>query len=104
MTLKYRLPKISLNDWYGGKHWSERSKIKNVYKLLVRGVTINYPCEVEYDFEFKTRPLDCSNTVAMLKLIEDCLFPDDGVKIVRKLTITSRKSDKDEVTVKINKL
>ena len=30
ITLK-DLPKISLNEWYAGKHWTERSDLKKSY-------------------------------------------------------------------------
>ncbi len=105
-VLTFELPKISLNEWYAGSHWSNRKKIKDQYKWIVRSVTsqkFTYPCEVSYRFEFKTRPLDCSNCIAMVKMLEDCLFPDDGVKMVQKISIESRKSDKELVTVTIIK-
>jgi len=102
--LEFQLPKISLNEWYAGSHWSNRTKIKDTYKVLIASVTkhkFSQPCTVEYHFTFKSRPLDCSNAVAMLKMIEDCLFPDDGYKIVQGLNITSRKAKTESVTIKI---
>jgi len=106
------LPKVSNNKFYTGMHWNERKKIKDnfakmVYALLCVQTTrraFTKPCEVEYIFEFKKQPLDCSNTVGMLKMIEDVLFPDDSTKVVKKLKITSLKSVEDKVTVIIEDL
>jgi len=102
IEIRIDLPvKISLNEWYSGMHWTKRKKIKDLYKMIVKG---NYdkPCEVSYSFTFKSRPLDCSNCVALLKIIEDCLFPNDGIKVVKKLTIESKKGAKDSVLIIIN--
>jgi hypothetical protein len=105
MTITIKdLPKISLNEWYAGTHWSERKRIKDVYKLIIRSKNLpkfTEPCEVDYLFTFQSRPLDCSNCVAMLKMIEDCLFPKDGIKVVRRIGITSRKGIEDTVTIQI---
>jgi len=105
MTITIKgLPKISLNDWYSGTHWSERKRIKDIYKLIIRSQVkekFTEPCEVDYLFEFQSKPLDCSNAVAMLKMIEDCLFPKDGIKVVRRIGIISRKGTKDKVTIQI---
>jgi hypothetical protein len=30
------LPKISLNKWYAGMHWTKRKKIKDNYTLIVK--------------------------------------------------------------------
>jgi hypothetical protein len=103
-TIELELPKISLNDWYAGKHWTERKQIKDAYKIKIGSIVkekFDAPCTVTYRFEFKSRPLDCSNCMAMVKMIEDSLFPDDGVKIVKQITISSEKSNRDLVTVAI---
>jgi hypothetical protein len=106
MTITIKdLPKISLNDWYAGTHWSERKRIKDTYKLIIRSQVkekFTEPCDVEYLFTFQSKPLDCSNCVAMLKMIEDCLFPKDGIKVVRSIKLTSRKGIEDTVTIQIN--
>ena len=70
----YDLPKVSLNKWYAGCHWTKRQKLKEQYLWLVKQRISVYPIKVSYYFEFKTRPLDASNCVAMIKLIEDCTF------------------------------
>jgi hypothetical protein len=101
------LPKISLNEWYAGKHWAYRKKIKDAYKLLVKSQTKVYfkktlQYDVTYKFGFKSRPLDAMNTTAIAKLVEDILFEDDKWSIVRSVTLSSEKAKEDivEITVK----
>ena len=70
------LPKHSLNEIYAGGHWTKRDKIKNIYKTIIKSqfksvLPKNNTYIVEYSFGFKTRPLDVSNTVYMLKMIEE---------------------------------
>jgi hypothetical protein len=107
VVLTFELPKVSLNMFYAGIHWSDRKRIKDNYTWLVRAATkqtFNCPCKVTYDFEFKANALDVSNCVGMIKMLEDCLFKDDGVKIVKEITIRSRKSTRNLTTVTITKL
>jgi hypothetical protein len=100
----FDLPKISLNEWYEGTHWTKRKKIKDVYAMLVykqakykfKGVF-----RVNYVFDFKNNPLDASNCVAMLKMIEDSLFVKDGYKNIKSIHVTSRKAKSDCVWVTI---
>lgn len=104
----YKLPKISLNKWYSGAHWSKRKKIKDSYKLLVKSqfkqvLSKKFSYEVEYEFNFKTRPLDASNCVAMVKLIEDIIFEDDKYNIVTSLNVKSKKSKEEFVKIIIKK-
>ena len=47
---------------------------------------------------FAARPLDASNCIAMVKLIEDCIFVDDSYKIVTQISVTSRKA-KDKINM-----
>ena len=98
------LPKHSLNKIYSGVHWSQRKKDKDTYAYIIKNQfkhvfrkDQNY--KVGYTFKFKNKPLDLSNTVYMLKMIEDVLFEDDTYKIVRELNIKSIKSDKDSVDI-----
>ena len=103
------LPKVSLNKWYAGDHWTKRKKLKDSYKLLVKSqfnhvLSKDKQYEVTYNFEFNKRPLDASNCVAMVKLIEDIIFEDDNYKIVKGITITSDKGKKDIVLIKIKEL
>ena len=94
------MPKISLNDWYSGKHWSKRKTLKDSYKYLVKSqykytFSKEEQYKVRYVFYFKSHPLDSTNCVAMAKLIEDIIFKDDKYNIVLSTTLESRK-DKDE--------
>lgn len=100
------LPKISLNKWYAGTHWSKRKKLKDTYHLLINSqVKIKFPktnrYNVVYEFYFKQKPLDASNCVAMLKMIEDVIFEDDNYKIVESITIKSKKAQSDFVKISI---
>ena len=103
------LTKVSLNKWYSGEHWSKRKRLKDEYKTMVtnqfNGVLIaSNTYEVDYVFEFKSRPLDASNCVAMLKLIEDIIFEDDSYKIIKKISISSIKGVEDIVIINVKQL
>ena len=103
------LPKISLNEWYAGKHWSERKKIKDQYKLIVKNqfkdvLSKDKKYHVHYHFYFKSKPLDASNCVAMLKLIEDVIFEDDKHDIIEMISIKSSKSSNEFVKIEIIEL
>jgi len=100
------LPKVSLNLFYAGVHWTKRKKLKDKYKLLIKSqfkqvLSKDKTYDVYYTFNFKTRPLDASNCVAMVKLIEDVIFEDDNYKIVTSLNIKSRKAKFDSVEIEI---
>lgn len=100
------LPKISLNAWYSGTHWTKRKKIKDTYKLLIKsqykGVfKKDKSYSVSCIFFFESRPLDASNCVAMFKMIEDVLFESDSYKVVKSVQMSSRKADKDYVKLLI---
>ena len=102
----YNLPKISLNKWYAGMHWTKRKKIKDNYTNIVRSqfsntLTRDNTYKVEYHFTFKSRPLDASNCVAMVKMIEDIMFETDSYKVVTEIVITSSKGLEDKVTIKV---
>ena len=101
------LPKISLNKWYAGMHWTKRKKMKDNYTQIVNSqfykvLSKDKTYQVEYHFTFKSRPLDASNCVAMVKMIEDIIFETDSYKVVTSLVITSRKGNSDIVEIKIN--
>ena len=101
------LPKVSLNAWYGGGHWSKRKKLKDNYTLIVKSqfkdvLPSSNSYDTEYHFTFKSRPLDASNCVAMVKLIEDIVFENDGYKIIKSILVTSNKGAEDIVEIKIN--
>tara|TARA_R110000772_G_scaffold65087_1_gene145378 strand:+ start:2310 stop:2705 length:396 start_codon:yes stop_codon:yes gene_type:complete len=100
------LPKISLNKWYAGMHWTKRKKIKDNYTQIVSSqfskvLSKDTSYQVEYHFTFKSRPLDASNCVAMVKMIEDIIFETDSYKVVTELVITSSKGLEDKVEIKI---
>jgi len=103
------LPKISLNEWYSGKHWTKRKQIKDTYKLIIKNqfkkvLSKDNIYNVTYEFGFKSRPLDTTNTTAMLKMIEDIIFEDDSYKIIPKIIIISCKAKEDYVRIDIDKL
>lgn len=102
------LPKVSLNVWYSSKHWSFRKKLKDNYTLIVKSqfnevLPASNSYNTEYHFTFKSRPLDASNCVAMVKMIEDIIFESDGYKIIKSILITSKKGAEDMVEIKIIK-
>lgn len=103
------LPKHSLNKVYSGVHWSKRKKDKDTYKLIVKNqfkdvLSKDKVYKVSYDFRFKRNPLDTSNCVYMLKLIEDIIFEDDTYKIIPELNIKSSKDKEDKLIIKIETL
>ena len=52
-------------------------------------------------FTFKTKPLDASNTIAMVKMIEDIIFEDDKWDVIKRISISSKKGNEDVVNIKI---
>ena len=103
------LPKHSLNKIYSGVHWLKRKKDKDVYSLLIKNqfkgvLTSDKVYSVQYTFYFKSKPLDVSNTVYMLKMIEDVIFQDDTYKIIPELTIKSLKAKEDLVKIVITEI
>ena len=93
------LPKISLNKWYAGTHWTARKKIKDAYKKLIKHKVEDGVYDVEYTFYFKSRPLDATNTIAMAKMIEDVIFENDSYKKIKSVTLKSRKGESDYVEI-----
>lgn len=103
------LPKISLNKWYSSSHWSDRKKIKDQYKIIVKNqfkevFSKDKSYQVDYSFAFKTKPLDASNCVAMVKLIEDIIFEDDKWNVIEEISISSFKGIKDILVITVNEL
>ena len=101
------LPKISLNKWYAGMHWTKRKKMKDNYTQIVRSqfrevLPKDKSYSVEYHFKFKNRPLDASNCVAMVKMVEDIIFADDSYKIVHSILITSGKGERDSLEINVS--
>ena len=100
------LTKISLNEWYSGNHWTKRKQIKDSYFWIIKSQFKDTLSKVdkyivEYEFIFKTRQLDASNTIAMVKMIEDIIFEDDKWDIITKLIISSKKGKEDLVIITI---
>ena len=101
------LPKVSLNKFYAGVHWTTRKKMKDDYSLLVKSQFKHifskdkqYVCI--YSFTFKNNPLDCSNTIGMVKMIEDIIFEDDKWDIVRQITIVSMKGKSNFIKITVD--
>ena len=98
------LTKKSLNDWYAGTHWSKRKKTKDIYKLVVRSQfhdVLQGKFIVDWLFTFQNNPLDASNCVAMIKLVEDIIFEKDDWKHMEIGGIKSIKGDIDKVELTI---
>ena len=104
------LPKVSLNLWYSGVHWSKRKDIKDNYHWIIKSqfkhvFSKDKVYNADYVFYFKGAPLDATNCVAMVKLIEDIIFQDDNWKIVNKITISSRKAkNKQRVEITVEEI
>lgn len=101
------LPKISLNKFYAGIHHRERMRIKELFYYSIKSQTKiifskHDTYNVDYLFEFKGKPLDASNCVGMIKIIEDILFENDAYNIVLSIKIRSIKSNQDRVVININ--
>lgn len=102
----YDLPKISLNQWYSGISWKTRKRQKDTFAFLVRSRCKHFfkkdkVYRVSYSFYFKSKPLDTSNCVGMLKMIEDVLFEDDTYKIIPEINVKSIKSNRDRVVIEV---
>lgn len=102
--------KISTNAIYSGVHWSKRQKHKELYLwsfLSVKNqITAVSDCDLEFDFHFKSKPLDCDNCSYMAKLIIDCLrnygkIKDDTPQFIHSVKISSKKSNENKVIIKI---
>lgn len=98
--------KISTNSIYAGIHFSKRKQHKDYFGWLVRKALNKakiqkiqrFPVSLIFDFHFKSRPLDTSNTSYMAKLIEDWLvrlghLPDDSPKYIKSISLSSAKRD-----------
>ena len=105
----YDLPKVSLNEIYAGSHWRKRKKLKDTYKLIIKSqfkqvFSKDKTYNVSYVFGFKSNALDVSNTVYMLKMIEDIIFENDSYKIIPELNIKSIKAKYNFVEITIKEL
>jgi len=103
------LPKLSLNKIYAGIHWTQRTKNKDTYGMIIKSqfkevLSKEYRYKVSYEFNFKRNALDASNTVYMLKMIEDIIFEDDTYKIIPELNIKSQKAKEEFIKITIEQL
>jgi hypothetical protein len=103
------LPKHSLNKIYSGVHWTKRKKDKDTYKIIIKSqfkevLSKEFSYRVSYEFNFKRNALDTSNTVYMLKMIEDIIFENDTYKIIPELNIKSQKAKEDFIKITIEQL
>ena len=103
--------KISTNSIYSGVHWTKRAKHKDLYlwSFLTVASKIKpvYSCFLEFEFGFKSKPLDCDNCSYMVKLIIDCLrhygkIKNDTPEFIKSIKISSKKSNKNNVLIKIS--
>ena len=95
------LPKFSLNQRYSG-HWADFHEIKKAYRLIMapKVKKLTFKCDVKYVFEFRRNPLDNTNCISMIKVIEDIIWPNDAPNIVRTITIESFKSPRHKDLLK----
>lgn len=104
--------KVSTNRIYAGMHWSKRLKLAELYHSELmpfrskKDKSIQYPVDITYVFEFKSKPLDTSNCTFMVKLLEDGLrvnglIEDDSPEFVSSTHIYSQKGSKDKVVIYI---
>ena len=110
-VVELELPeKLSTNKIYEGVHWAIRKKHKDLFLWAFIGVASKIKpvdnCDIEFEFGFKSKPLDCDNCSYMAKLLIDCLrhynkLPDDTPEYLKSIKITSRKDSKNRVIIKI---
>lgn len=108
-VIEVKLPqKISTNLIYGGVHWVTRKKHKDLFVWSFLEVASKIrpveSCNIEFEFEFKSKPLDCDNCSYMAKLYIDCLrhygkLKDDTPKYLKSIKITSKKGNSDKVKI-----
>ena len=111
-VIDFILPaKLSTNNIYAGTHWSVRKKHKDLFLWGFIEVASKIKpvdkCNLEFEFQFRSKPLDCDNCSYMVKLLIDCLrhygkIKDDTLDYVESIKITSKKSNKNNVLIKIS--
>ena len=100
------------NSWYSGRHWTERVKLKDVWRALTlealpEGVAMfEKPVHITVHAEFKRTPQDADNVC--IKLVIDALkgrvLRDDNPNYLAGITVYSVKSDRDHVTFDIEEV
>ena len=108
-VIEFNLPqKLSTNNIYEGVHWATRKKHKDLFLWGFLEVASKIKpvdnCCLEFEFEFKQRPLDCDNCSYMVKLLIDCLrhygkIEDDTPEFIRSIKISSTKCKADKVKI-----
>lgn len=103
---KFKIFKVSTNEYYKGGHWSYRFNHKKKYKNICSKFKdefkpVDYKIDIYADFYFSSRIIDSSNTTAMLKMIEDGLtenniIKDDGNKYVGWVACRANKTKEDD--------
>lgn len=90
---------ISLNEWYSSKHWSFRKRQKDHWFMIFSALLEVFPKKTfgsySIKLEYNSR-LDPSNTITMIKLLEDTMkkqgwIIDDSPKYCESLTIKFNK-------------
>ena len=107
--IEFDLPiKVSTNAFYSGTHWASRKKYKDILAWgmlpVIAKILPIKKCFMEFEFEFKSKPLDCDNCGILVKLIIDNLrhhnkIKDDTPDYIESIKITSRKGLKDSVRI-----
>lgn len=86
---------ISLNEWYSSKHWTYRKRQKDLWFVKFKELLDDYDKITMKSYsillEFNSR-LDPSNTITMIKLLEDTMkkeswIIDDSHKYCKYLKI-----------------
>ena len=100
-----KFKKVSFNDFYEGGTWKFRHSVKRKYKRQFSDwdnvVNADKQYNVDYEFEFKSRPLDGTNTMAIVKMLEDIIFEKDNYKVVRRVSTMSSKGKEDLVKITV---
>lgn len=85
---------VSLNEWYSSKHWTKRVALANKWHLFFRSmVPIPMPRFETYyiTMEYNSK-IDASNSMALIKLLEDMMqkygiIENDNKMFCRGITI-----------------
>ena len=99
--------RVATNLIYSGIHYISRNKLKDSYHRapikLNKIDSSKYPVTLLFNFVFKNRPLDSSNTSFMAKMFEDSMvekgiLSNDTIKYIYevRLRATLDKSIEDE--------
>lgn len=109
-TFESEIVKISTNAIYSGTHWDRRRDFKDCFLVLIKKCRLNFriakPCDINFEFFFKGKLLDCSNCSFMGKMIEDALVKVgvllyDSPGWVTSVKYSSKKGKEDSVRVTI---